>query len=120
MSRTYTRKAEEDKVNPHSRTTVIWPPDPYEDVYAGALCPGLRMEDVTVALCNTCPVMDRCAALFEDLQFGTLAKSGVKLDSHLEGVWGGDEYVIDPKSKQTYRNGVRWYVKDRPTRKDWA
>lgn len=97
---------------------VVLPPDSYDDVYDGALC-FVLYGDVPVELCGSCPVRERCNALYEDLQFGSLAyaSDGDKLDSIITGVWGGHTYEQEAR---LMRDDEVWPVKDRPERPSWA
>jgi hypothetical protein len=101
-------------------SVFTWPPENYDDVVEGALCAGMRMEDIAPTLCHACPVKDRCNALYEDLQFGTLSHSEGKVQARLSGTWGGHTYDTESYDTITLRDGVRWYAEDRPKRKEWA
>ena len=97
---------------------VVLPPDSYDDVYDEAACAGLY-GDVPVELCETCPVKERCHALYEDLQFGSLSYGGGagRLDAMLLGVWGGHTYSMDNRFR---KDGAVWPVEDRPGKPAWA
>lgn len=102
------------------KTLIDYPPDPYEDVYSGASCVGLPMEEITPLLCGACPVKRRCHDLYEDLQFGSLILGDAgKLASVLTGTWGGVEYDMN-EHNLILRDGVAYARKDRPKRKEWA
>ncbi len=100
-------------------TYLTYPPDPYEDVYSGASCVGMAMDDISPTLCEACPVKQRCHALYEDLQFGTLTQGPVDLTGVLTGIWGGREYDLN-EHNLILRDGVAFARKDRPKRKEWA
>ena len=102
------------------------PPDPYEDVYAEALCKGL-MGDFHVSLCDGCPVKDRCDAMYSALQFGSLGRQQGTYENGeprgtmiaaLTGTWGG--HVYSQNGAAYMRDGVRYLVKDRPEAPSWA
>ena len=99
---------------------VVLPPDPYADVYEGALCEGLY-GNVPLELCGSCPVRERCHALFNDLQFGSLvagADDG-RVFGVLTGSWGGHAYSqVDGGSMM--RDGSRVPIEGRPERPAWA
>lgn len=101
---------------------VKLPPDPYVDVYLGALCKGL-FGSFDVSLCSGCPVRERCNAMYEDLQFGSLSycpgEEG-RLDGILTGPWGGHLYEKVGPNTRFMRDGKQWLVEDRPVRRAWA
>lgn len=100
------------------------PPDSYHDVYEGAACVGLY-GDFSVGLCGVCPARERCNALYEDLQFGTLMRSASngRLAATLTGPWGGHLYeLVDgdkPGGGRFMRDGKQWATKDRPKAREW-
>jgi len=98
---------------------LVLPPDSYLDVYEGAACEGLY-GDFPVSLCRTCPVMERCDALYVDLQFGSLMRPSRndRLAATLTGPWGGHEYELH--GYRFMRDGKQWAVKDRPKVRSWA
>lgn len=98
---------------------VVLPPDSYADVYEEARCEGL-MGNFELELCGSCPVRQRCHALYEDLQFGSLSYGGDqgRLTAVLTGPWGGHLYANE--GSRYLRDGVVYPVEDRPSKPVWA
>ena len=99
---------------------VVLPPDKYADVYEGALCEGLY-GNVPLELCGSCPVRERCHALYEDLQFGSLAAgtNDGRVIGVLTGNWAGHTYDQQGRGAMM-RDGSRVPIEGRPERPAWA
>ncbi len=99
---------------------VVLPPDSYVDVYEEALCEGLR-GNFDVSLCSGCPVRERCHAMWEDLQFGSLAAgtNDGRVIGVLTGPWGGHAYSQVDRGAMM-RDGSRVPIEGRPEKPSWA